>query len=136
MALTPGVVTSPSTVSSQGSGRRLYTREFEVVSCYHVPKRCRRRPAGTAAVESFSVNRIDQTMTRYYFYSADLYYYDPARSAVPARVGDYQGVYEITDDSMTPSQAFETLVEELKKTIPTELGVNGYYHFTQFNNVS
>jgi hypothetical protein len=75
-------------------------------------------------------------MTRYYFYSADLYYYDPTQSSVPARVGDYQGVYEITDDSMTPSQAFEALVEELKKTIPAELGVNGYYHLTQFNNVS
>jgi hypothetical protein len=75
-------------------------------------------------------------MTRYYFYSADLYYYDPARNSVPARVGDYQGVYEITDDSMTASQAFEALVEELKRTIPAELGVNGYYHLTQFNNVS
>ncbi len=31
-------------------------------------------------------------MTRYYFYAADLYYYDPERNSEPARVGDYQGV--------------------------------------------
>jgi hypothetical protein len=30
-------------------------------------------------------------MTRYYFYAADLYYYDPARNAEPTRLGDYQG---------------------------------------------
>ena len=75
-------------------------------------------------------------MTRYYFYAADLYYYDPARNTQPTRLGDYQGVYEITDDSMTPSHVFENLVEELKRTIPAELGADGYYHFTQFNNVS
>jgi hypothetical protein len=75
-------------------------------------------------------------MTRYYFYAADLYYYDPARGSEPARVGDYQGVYEISDDAMTPSQVFENLVEDLKKTVPAELGANGYYHITQFNNVS
>jgi hypothetical protein len=81
-------------------------------------------------------HEIEPAMTRYYFYSADLYYYDPARNTVPTRLGDYQGVYEITDDSITPSQVFDNLVEELKKAIPTELGASGYYHFTQFNNVS
>jgi len=75
-------------------------------------------------------------MTRYYFYTADLYYYDPSSNSQPARVGDYQGVYENDDDSMTPSQVFANLVEELKKTIPTEMGANGYYHITQFNNVT
>ena len=81
-------------------------------------------------------HEIEPAMTRYYFYTADLYYYDPARNTVPSRLGDYQGVYEITDDSMTPSQVFDNLVEELKKAIPAELGASGYYHFTQFNNVS
>lgn len=75
-------------------------------------------------------------MTRYYFYSADLYYYDPAGSSEPARVGDYQGVYEVHDESTTPSQIFTNLVDELKKTIPAELGAAGYYHVTQFNSVS
>jgi hypothetical protein len=75
-------------------------------------------------------------MTRYYFYSADLYYYDPAGNSPPARIGDYQGVYENDDDSTTPSQAFTNLMEELKKAVPAELGANGYYHVTQFNNVT
>ena len=75
-------------------------------------------------------------MTRYYFYSADLYYYDPAGNTEPARVGDYQGVYQVEDDSSTPSQVFTELLEELKKTIPAELGAGGYYHVTQFNNVT
>lgn len=75
-------------------------------------------------------------MARNYFYTADLYYYDPAGDAAPVRVGDYQGVYEIDDDSMTPARVFTNLVEELKKAIPTEMGANGYYHITQFNNVT
>ena len=75
-------------------------------------------------------------MIRYYFYAADLYYYEPGTSAAPARIGDYKGVYEIEDDSSTPSQVFSNLQEELKKAIPAELGANGYYHVTQFNNVS
>ena len=60
-------------------------------------------------------------MTRYYFYSADLYYYDPAGNTPPARIGDYQGVYENDDDSMTPSQVFTNLTEELKKAVPADL---------------
>ena len=75
-------------------------------------------------------------MVRYYFYTADLYYYDPTGGREPARVGDYQGVYEIDDDAMTPSQIFTNLLDELKKTIPAELGANGYYHVTQFNSVT
>jgi hypothetical protein len=75
-------------------------------------------------------------MMRYYFYTADLYFYDPAGNSQPVRVGDYQGVYEINDDSTTPSQVFANLLEELKSTIPAELGANGYYHVTQFNNVT
>jgi len=75
-------------------------------------------------------------MKRYYFYTADLYYYDPAGGTEPARVGDYQGVYEVDDDAMTPSAIFGNLLEELKKTIPAELGTGGYYHVTQFNSVT
>jgi hypothetical protein len=75
-------------------------------------------------------------MTRYYFYTADLYYYDPAGGSAPARLGDYQGVYEIEDDSLTPTQVFTNLLEELKKTVPADLGTNAYYHVTQFNNVT
>jgi hypothetical protein len=75
-------------------------------------------------------------MTRYYFYTADLYYYEPGTNAVPARLGDYQGIYEIEDDSTTPGQIFSSLLEELKKTVPPDLGANGYYHVTQFNNVT
>jgi hypothetical protein len=79
---------------------------------------------------------IESYMTRYYFYSADLYYYDPARGGAPARLGDYQGVYEIEEESLTPSQAFTNLLEELRKTVPADLGGNAYYHVTQFNNVT
>jgi hypothetical protein len=75
-------------------------------------------------------------MTRHYFYAADLYYYDPAAGSSPARLGDYQGIYEIADDSLTPSQIFDKLLEELRGTIPADLGANGYYHMTQFNNVT
>jgi hypothetical protein len=75
-------------------------------------------------------------MTRYYFYSADLYYYDPARGGAPARLGDYQGVYEIEEESLTPSQVFTNLLEELRKTVPANLGANAYYHVTQFNNLT
>ena len=57
-------------------------------------------------------------MARSYFYTADLYYYDPAGDAAPVRVGDYQGVYEIDYDSMTPAQVFTNLVEELKRASP------------------
>jgi hypothetical protein len=75
-------------------------------------------------------------MTRYYFYTADLFVYDEA-SATPAgrRIGDYQGVYAIEDDTMTPDLIFTNLVEELKRTIPAELKDAAYYHVTQFNNV-
>jgi hypothetical protein len=75
-------------------------------------------------------------MKRYYFYSADLYYYDAAGGSPPARLGDYQGVYEIDDDALTPGQVFTNLLEELRKTVPADLGANGYYHVTQFNNVT
>lgn len=75
-------------------------------------------------------------MPRSYFYTADLYYYDPSGNAAPVRVGDYQGVYEIDDDSVRPAEVFTNLVEELKKSIPTEMGANGYYHVTQFSNVT
>jgi hypothetical protein len=75
-------------------------------------------------------------MKRYYFYAADLYYFDAAGGSAPARIGDYQGVLEIDDDSLTPSQAFSSLLEELKKSVPADLGTNGYCHITQFNNVT
>jgi len=75
-------------------------------------------------------------MTRYYFYSADLYYFDPAAGSAPSRIGDYQGVFDIDDDSLTPSQVFTSLLEDLKKSVPADLGNNGYYHVTQFNNVT
>jgi hypothetical protein len=75
-------------------------------------------------------------MTRYYFYTADLYYFDATGGSAPTRIGDYQGVLEIDDDSLTPSQVFSSLLEDLKKSVPADLGTNGYYHVTQFNNVT
>jgi len=75
-------------------------------------------------------------MTRYYFYSADLYYFDAAGSSPPSRIGDYQGIFEVDDDSLTPSQTFSTLLDELKKSVPPDLGTNAYYHVTQFNSVA
>ncbi len=76
-------------------------------------------------------------MTRYYFYTADLYVYDegPA-NPVGKRIGDYQGVYTIEDDNSTPDQVFTNLLEELKNTIPAELKDTASYHVTQFNNVT
>jgi hypothetical protein len=55
---------------------------------------------------------------------------------VGKRVGDYQGVYTIDDDTLTPDQIFGDLLEELKKTIPADIKDTGYYHVTQFNNVT
>jgi hypothetical protein len=75
-------------------------------------------------------------MTRHYFYAADLYYFDAAGASAPTRIGDYQGVLEIEDDSLTPSQVFAGLLEDLKKSVPADLGANSYYHVTQFNNVT
>jgi hypothetical protein len=74
--------------------------------------------------------------TRYYFYSADLYVYDEEPStSVGRRIGDYQGVYTIDDDSLAPDRIFADLAEELKKTLPDNLKGTAYYHVTQFNNV-
>ena len=75
-------------------------------------------------------------MTRHYFYTADLYYYEPTGGSPPTRLDDYQGVYEIENDSLTPTQVFANLLEELRKTVPPDLGSNAYYHVTQFNNVT
>ena len=75
-------------------------------------------------------------MTRHYFYTADLYYFEAGAGSAPTRIGDYQGVLEIEDGSLTPSQVFSSLLEDLKKSIPPDLGANGYYHVTQFNNVT
>ncbi len=75
-------------------------------------------------------------MTRYYFYTADLYLYDEPAVPTGKRVGDYQGVYAIEDDSLTPDQIFADLLEELKKTIPEDIKNTAYYHVTQFNNVT
>ena len=61
---------------------------------------------------------------------------NPAGGSSPTRLGDYQGVYEIEDDSLTPTQVFANLLEELRKTVPADLGTNAYYHVTQFNNVT
>lgn len=75
-------------------------------------------------------------MTRYYFYTADLYLYDEPSMPTGKRIGDYQGVYTIEDDSLTPDQIFSDLLEELKKTIPEDIKTTAYYHVTQFNNVT
>jgi hypothetical protein len=75
-------------------------------------------------------------MARYYFYSADLYYDDKeSPNAEVRRVGDYQGVYTIEDDTLTPDVIFMNLMDELKNTIPVEVRDNAYYHITQFNTV-
>jgi hypothetical protein len=65
-----------------------------------------------------------------------LYVYDeePA-NPVGRRIGDYQGVYSIDDDSVPPDRVFADLSEELKKTLPDNLKDRAYYHVTQFNNV-
>ena len=39
-------------------------------------------------------------MTRFYFYAADLYYYEAAGGSPPSRIGDYEGVLEI--DGVSP----------------------------------
>ena len=75
-------------------------------------------------------------MTRHYFYAADLYYFDAAAGSAPSRIGDYQGVLDIDDDSLTPAQVFSSLLDDLKKSIPADLGTSGYYYVTQFNNVT
>jgi len=76
-------------------------------------------------------------MARYYFYTADMFYEDKETlGAEVRRVGDYQGVYTVDDDTLTPDAIFANLMEELKSTIPTEAGDNAYYHITQFNNVT
>jgi len=36
-------------------------------------------------------------------------------------LGDYQGVYEVEDDALTPSQIFTNLLDELRRTIPADL---------------
>jgi len=51
------------------------------------------------------------------------------------RVGDYQGVYTVEDDTLTPDAIFSRLMEELKAAIPAEVKDSAYYHITQFNNV-
>jgi hypothetical protein len=75
-------------------------------------------------------------MTRYYFYTADLYLYDEPGVPVGKRVGDYQGIYTIDDAALTPDQIFTDLLEELKKTIPDDIKSSAYYHVTQFNSVT
>jgi hypothetical protein len=47
---------------------------------------------------------------RYFFYSADLYYFDAVAGSAPSRIGDYQGVLDIDDDSLTPGQVFSSLL--------------------------
>jgi len=76
-------------------------------------------------------------MARYYFYTADMFYEDKeTQGAEVRRVGDYQGVYTVDDDTLTPDAIFANLMEELKITIPAEAKDNAYYHITQFNNVT
>jgi hypothetical protein len=76
-------------------------------------------------------------MARYYFYTADMFYEDKETPGAEARrVGDYQGVYSVDDDALTPDAIFANLMEELKNTIPAEAKDNAYYHITQFNNVT
>lgn len=74
-------------------------------------------------------------MTRYYFYTADLYLYE-AGNPVGRRIGDYQGIYPIDDDALAPDQVFSNLLEELKSTIPADIRETASYHMTQFNNVT
>ena len=80
--------------------------------------------------------RTQRIMARFYFYTADLYLYDEPGSPVGKRVGDYQGVYSIEDDKLTPDQVFTNLLEELKNTIPADIKETASYHVTQFNNVT
>ena len=87
-------------------------------------------------MEAASAHIAGSPMTRYYFYTADLYVYDEPGNPVGKRVGDYQGVYSIEDDTQTPDQIFTKLLEELRNTIPPEIKETGYYHVTQFNNVT
>jgi hypothetical protein len=76
-------------------------------------------------------------MARYYFYTADMFYEDKETpGAEVRRVGDYQGVYTVDDDKMTPDAIFANLMEELRNTIPAEAKDSAYYHITQFNNVT
>jgi hypothetical protein len=75
-------------------------------------------------------------MSRYYFYSADLYVYDDPATGTGKRVGDYQGIYTIDDAALTPDQIFGDLLEELKKTLPDAIKETAYYHVTQFNTVT
>jgi hypothetical protein len=58
-----------------------------------------------------------------------------APGAEVRRVGDYQGVYSVDDDTLTPDVIFGNLMEELKSTIPADVKDSAYYHITQFNNV-
>ena len=76
-------------------------------------------------------------MARYYFYTADMFYEDKESPNVDVRrIGDYQGVYTVDDDTLTPDIIFTNLMEELKNTIPPEIKDVAYYHITQFNNVT
>jgi hypothetical protein len=52
------------------------------------------------------------------------------------RVADYQGIYTVDHDTLTPDAIFANLMEDLKNTIPAEAKDNAYYHITQFNNVT
>jgi hypothetical protein len=64
-------------------------------------------------------------------------YQDDRQSAYGTRrVGDYQGVYSVEDDALTPDQIFAQIMEGLKNTIPQEIAETTYYHITQFNNVT
>lgn len=50
-----------------------------------------------------------------------LYYFDAAAGSAPSRIGDYQGVQDINDDSLTPAQISSSLFDELRKSIPARL---------------
>jgi hypothetical protein len=65
-----------------------------------------------------------------------MYYEDKSTPDTEVRrIGDYQGVYAVDDDTTPPDTIFFNLLEELKGAIPPELKDNAYYHITQFNNV-
>jgi hypothetical protein len=75
-------------------------------------------------------------MARYYFYTAEMFFEDKETPGSEVRrVGDYQGVYTVDDDALTPDVILGNLMEELKNTIPAEVKDSAYYHITQFNNV-
>jgi hypothetical protein len=58
-------------------------------------------------------------MARYYFYTADMFYEDKETPGAEVRhVGDYQGVYAVDDDTLTPDAIFANVMEEFKNTIP------------------